>query len=168
MAFLDKFSGIGETISAKSKTVVQKAKEATEAAGLNSQISAIDSRLRGLYEQLGRAYYEAHGGPATQDMAELVAQIAAAYDEQDALREQVKKLRGVKTCESCGAELAPGAAFCPNCGTKVPEPPVRRCPACAQEIPEEAVFCPNCGQSLNETPAEEPAAEEAPTEAPEE
>ena len=45
MAFLDKFSGIGETISTKSKNVVQKAKEATETAGLNSQIGAIDGRL---------------------------------------------------------------------------------------------------------------------------
>ena len=150
MAFLDKFSGIGETISTKSKNVVQKAKEATETAGLNSQINAIDGRLRGLYEQLGRAYYDARGGAATQEMAELVRQIAEAHDEQDALREQIRKIRGVRVCQSCGAELAAGAAFCPGCGTKVPEIPVRCCPGCGRQVPEEAVFCPGCGQDLSE------------------
>lgn len=151
MALLDKFSELGESISSKSRSVVQKAKDATEAAGLNSQINALDGRLRELYEQLGRAYFAAQGG-ATEEMAGLVQQIRDTLDEQDALREQVKKVRGITCCENCGRELTPGTAFCPECGTKVPEPPapvVRCCVSCGLPIPDEAVFCPNCGTSQN-------------------
>lgn len=153
MALLDKFSELGESISSKSKTVVQKAKDATEVAGLNAQISAKESALSGLYEQLGRAYYGAQGA-ATEEMAGLVARIADTLAEQEALREQIKKVRGVTCCAGCGAELTAGTAFCPNCGTKVPEPPVRLCFSCGHELPEEAVFCPNCGASAAAEPAE--------------
>lgn len=46
-------------------------------------------------------------------------------------------------CTSCGNPLAPGAKFCPECGTPVPQ--AKACSNCGNEIAPGAKFCPNCG-----------------------
>jgi RNA polymerase subunit RPABC4/transcription elongation factor Spt4 len=54
-------------------------------------------------------------------------------------------------CAKCSAELAPGAAFCPVCGTPAaaaapPAPPTSgSCPKCGSPVPPGAGFCPVCG-----------------------
>lgn len=148
MALLDKFSDLGESISSRGKNVVQKAKDATEVAGLNTQIEALDETLRALYEQLGRACFGAKGA-FTQEMTDLTGRIADTLAGQDALREQIKIVRRVVCCPGCGKELAFGTAFCPDCGMKAPEPPVRLCAGCGHELSDEAAFCPRCGTAAN-------------------
>src|SRR5437667_7135417 len=49
-------------------------------------------------------------------------------------------------CASCGAEHAPGARFCSECGA----PLQRTCPACGFEQPAGATFCSNCGIALRD------------------
>jgi membrane protease subunit (stomatin/prohibitin family) len=51
-------------------------------------------------------------------------------------------------CPTCGADVPPGAKFCPSCGTKMPEP--SKCPACGADVPPGAKFCPSCGAKLGE------------------
>lgn len=51
---------------------------------------------------------------------------------------------GTNKCPKCGAELAAGAKFCPNCGNKVGN----FCPKCGAELAPGAKFCPNCGNKL--------------------
>ncbi len=64
-----------------------------------------------------------------------------------------------QTCTNCGEPLAPGARFCPNCGTLVapPEPPPppqpRICPNCGSTVAPGARFCENCGQRMDAAPA---------------
>jgi len=48
-------------------------------------------------------------------------------------------------CKNCGAELAPNAKFCLECGTKV-ETGIT-CPHCGAAVPG-GKFCPECGGSL--------------------
>lgn len=48
-------------------------------------------------------------------------------------------------CQSCGAEIRPGARFCPKCGQSA-APPV--CPNCGAALKENSRFCPKCGQSV--------------------
>ncbi len=147
MALLDKFTELGESISSKSRNVVQKAKDATGIAGLNSRIHAIDEQLCAQFEQLGRAFFAAKGGPATEEMAALTAQIAELLDEQATIRAQINSIRGVVCCTNCGRELPVGSGFCPDCGTKTPEPVVYVCVKCGQIISETSAFCPYCGAS---------------------
>ena len=47
------------------------------------------------------------------------------------------------TCKKCGANLAPGAKFCPACGA----PTATLCTKCGTPLADGAKFCPNCGQS---------------------
>lgn len=59
-------------------------------------------------------------------------------------------------CCNCGNELAEGAAFCTECGTKVAnndcDPFVsgthileKACPKCGERMPEDMFYCLNCG-----------------------
>ena len=63
-------------------------------------------------------------------------------------------------CSDCGADIAPGAMFCGNCGAAVvlgpqlkvsDEPPPapaegsKKCPGCGGMVVESAVLCTSCG-----------------------
>lgn len=49
-------------------------------------------------------------------------------------------------CPGCKTQLAPGAQFCSNCGTKLAA--TVACPGCKNQVPAGAKFCSNCGASL--------------------
>lgn len=63
-------------------------------------------------------------------------------------------------CVKCGAELAEGAKFCPECGEPVPQ--ISKCPQCGVEVPAGAKFCPECGAKIGEARTA-PARRERPT-----
>lgn len=99
-------------------------------------------------------------------------------------------------CTICGAENLEGAAYCEDCGSKLPTSPPPEasepveaeeveeeplgeptelpeggvvCPACGAENPEGSRFCDECGASLEELEEEaeaEPTEEEEPPETP--
>src|SRR5690349_10538401 len=47
-------------------------------------------------------------------------------------------------CPSCGAEHAPTAKFCQECGTRL----ASRCPTCGHGVDPSAKFCQECGTRL--------------------
>lgn len=49
-------------------------------------------------------------------------------------------------CSNCGAELADGAKFCGECGTKVVVQ--NTCPECGTVCPADAKFCAECGHKF--------------------
>ena len=49
----------------------------------------------------------------------------------------------VAACASCGAQIAAGAKFCPECGAK--QAASAFCTSCGKEIPAGTKFCPECG-----------------------
>ncbi len=58
-------------------------------------------------------------------------------------------------CANCGAELTPGAEFCPSCGSKIPvkgSETTTFCVNCGKEIPAGTTFCPNCGMRVGSVP----------------
>lgn len=57
--------------------------------------------------------------------------------------------QGVSTCRSCGGQLAPGSAFCPQCGAQQNIAPLGNiCSRCGAPIPPTSRFCPKCGQKV--------------------
>lgn len=57
--------------------------------------------------------------------------------------------QGTSVCRSCGGQLAPGAAFCPQCGTQQNVAPMgNNCSRCGAPIPPTSRFCPKCGQKV--------------------
>jgi adenylate cyclase len=62
------------------------------------------------------------------------------------------------TCPGCGSATAPGFAFCPRCGRRLP----KDCAACGFACSPDFTFCPRCGASLDPALAPSPAAAPAP------
>jgi Mg-chelatase subunit ChlD len=56
-------------------------------------------------------------------------------------------------CSKCKAKLKPGAKFCTECGTLVPE---QVCAKCKKPMLAGAKFCTNCGTKVEDAPAPKP------------
>ena len=83
----------------------------------------------------------------------------------------------VQTCPSCNADIRDGAAFCSDCGTKIPATPAaaeaptqaaagvaaktRFCAQCGGRLGEDAAFCVTCG-----SPAAQPGEDRSISEQP--
>jgi len=55
------------------------------------------------------------------------------------------------TCAKCGATMAPGTKFCPECGEKIEESAPaapQACPKCGTICAPDVKFCPECGEKL--------------------
>lgn len=71
--------------------------------------------------------------------------ISSAADTQP---QQPIQPQGANTvCANCGAELAPNAKFCTECGANAEPKPKPFCPNCGTET-NGAKFCPECGTKL--------------------
>lgn len=146
MEFFEKLS---ETITSKSKDVANKAKEIAEVTSLNGKIVAQEGLIEKYYKEIGRFMYEHREEQCDNGLEERFKLVDAAYEEIDRLKSEIRKIKGVKLCEGCGAEVTPDSAFCSKCGTAIPE-----------DIPEE-VHAEEVRDITEET------VEEAPVEVPE-
>ena len=66
----------------------------------------------------------------------------------DGPRRVAPRLRVVRSCPNCGAEVAGDARFCPSCGRALP----RICRSCGADLPDGARFCPTCGTPVTGPP----------------
>ena len=107
MAFWDKLS---ETVSSKSKEVADKAKEIAEVTSLTSKISTQESLIEKYFKEIGRFVYEHKEEQCDNGLEETFKLVDAAYEEIEKLRKDIRKIKGIKLCESCGAEVASDAA----------------------------------------------------------
>ena len=112
--------------------------------------------------EIGQMYfYQLSNQQSVPDeYADSVNAIKDIQQEIEALRIQVKKLKGIIVCEQCGADVPDGSVFCIVCGARISEAVKVICPHCGAEMDdEEAVFCSECGKRIDEEPAEESAPE---------
>ena len=167
MAFFDKFDNLRDKLVATGKDVSEKAKETAAIAKLQTQISVEKNKMKGLYTELGKAYYENpedENVAAYRDSIDAVKEIIASYEKE------LAALKGLKHCEGCGAPMAKEVLFCSKCGTKneIPEEPVEEeaeveiveevsaepekkiCPVCEAEVTEDMAFCEVCGTKLDD------------------
>jgi len=57
----------------------------------------------------------------------------------------------LKKCSACGEMMEPGAAFCTNCGNRLPETAdVKKCSSCGEAVDKDATFCTHCGTRFEE------------------
>ena len=57
-------------------------------------------------------------------------------------------------CQNCGASIAEGVKFCPDCGARqdlaaASAPAQNLRPFCGTELMPDSVFCDNCGKQIN-------------------
>lgn len=155
MAFFDE---LGKRLTNAGQGVAQQTKNFTDVARLNSAISDKEKKIAQLYASIGQSYFQRHKDDAGAEEAQQIAQINALFQEIAQCREEIKQIKGVVKCPSCGAEVALHSAFCNSCGARVPqaeaaEAPVPEdaqiCPNCHAAVPKENLFCDHCGTKLD-------------------
>ena len=164
MAFFDE---LGKKISDASQGVVQKTKDTAESLRLSGAISDEEKKIKGLFADLGEAFFNAHADDCEeQPLKDIVGQIADSKQKIADLEGQVKRLKGVVKCPYCGGEINYGSTFCNFCGKNVenyvPENTVF-CTNCGTALEAGAAFCTSCGTPVESAPEQEPAAQEEAT-----
>ena len=161
---MDFFDNLRDKLATTGKDVSDKAKETAAIAKLKTQISLEESKLKGLYADLGRAYYE---NPEDENIEAYKDSIAAVKELVAGYEKELADMKGLKTCSNCGATMAKEVLFCSKCGAKneVPEEPAeepveeaaaeeapkkRVCPVCEAEVTDDMAFCEVCGTKLDD------------------
>ena len=166
MALFDKFDDLRDKLVATGKDVSEKAKETAAIAKLQTQISVEKNKLKGLYADLGKAYYE---NPEDENVAAYKDSIDAVMEVITSYEKELADMKGLKSCVGCGAPMAKEVLFCSKCGTKneipaepveeaaeeenvevVAEPEKKTCPVCEAEVTEDMAFCEVCGTKLED------------------
>lgn len=116
MAFWENF---GETITAKSKEMADKAKNFTDIASLKGQIVAQENAILRYYKEIGREYYSAHKDDETAECQAQFESIKKAEGIIEELQKKIAELSGTKHCKACDSDVPEDSAFCPKCGAKL-------------------------------------------------
>ncbi|MDE6220861.1 MAG: zinc ribbon domain-containing protein [Lachnospiraceae bacterium] len=119
MSFLNK---VGTSISDKSKSAVKKAREMTEVSSLHNQIHAQEDIIDRLCLEIGKKVYEKRESFPDSELEEKYTAVSNAYGEIERLKTDIILVKGAKRCPHCGTEVSLDFAFCPECGTAVPDP----------------------------------------------
>ena len=158
---MDFFDNLRDKLATTGKDVSDKEKEAAAVAKLKTQISLEEGKLKGLYADLGRAFYE---NPQDENIEAYKDSITAIKEVLAGYESELADVKGLKTCSNCGARMAKEVLFCSKCGAKneVPEPlkeedeaaeavpEAKKCPVCEAEVSEDMAFCEVCGTKLDD------------------
>lgn len=151
MAFFDEMKN---KVSQMGHSAARSARDFSETAKLNGQISDLEKQITKLYTQIGYEIYCAHNADPLPEVAEPIGQLNALHDQIDALRARIQAINAANSCPVCGAKVQPGMAFCSSCGAKLaqsqPQQPAAqsRCPVCGAPTAPDALFCTSCGTRL--------------------
>lgn len=152
MAFFDEMKN---KVSQVGHSAAKSARDFSETAKLNGQISDAEKQINQLYTQIGYEIYCAHNAEPLPEVAGLIEQLNALHDQIDGLRAQIQAINAANSCPTCGAKIKPGMAFCSSCGAKLPQPQPQqqpaassRCPVCGAATAPDALFCTSCGTRL--------------------
>lgn len=160
---MDFFDNLRDKITATGKDVSDKARETAAVAKLKTQISLEENKLKGIYADLGKAYYE---NPEDENIEAYKDSIAAVREVIAGYESELAGLKGLKRCSNCGAVMAKEVLFCSKCGARneiheepeqaeedapAEEAPRRKvCPVCEAEVTDDMAFCEVCGTKLDD------------------
>lgn len=145
MSFLDK---IGSSVAEAGDTITQKTKDLSEQNRLTKEISMRKADREACLKNLGEAVYTAKLQGTTADVDALIEQIKILDGTLRNLTLSLNDIKGIATCESCGADVQSGVQFCPNCGSKMKVQDTVSCPKCNRVFPWGTKFCVGCGTKL--------------------
>lgn len=133
---------------------------------LQGQIKDLNEEIAAMYTEIGMACYKAHkAGEAAEGLSEKFEAVASIEAAIAQLSEEIDRINNVTRCPGCESVVERGVRYCPNCGTRMPEPPapqepeIELCPDCGIEREGSARYCEFCGHCF--VTDEAPEAEEA-------
>ena len=152
MAFIDNVRG---KLTQASQTTVQKAKDLSEIARLNSVISSTEKQIQDMYSKIGHGVFFAYRDNPLPEVADLLAKADELHRTVDDCKAQIKAIQTADCCPQCGAKVGKGMVFCSGCGYRlqaeeqppVDEPPMF-CTNCGARIYSTSKFCNSCGHKV--------------------
>ena len=101
--------------------VGKKANELLTVAKLNIKIMELKGNVKTAMQELGQLLYATHTGTPTDSEVLLakLEEVDALYAQIAEYEEQLGKEAVAPACDTCGASVQDGAAFCGECGEKL-------------------------------------------------
>ena len=151
MAFIN---NMRDRLTQASQSTVQKAKDLSGLAKLNSTISNAENQISDLYGKIGYEVYCAYCDAPLPEVAEMIRQITDLHRTIESCKAQIKAINTADLCPQCGAKVGRNVAFCSGCGYKLPgaEQPAPAkasfCSKCGAAISANSLFCTSCGERV--------------------
>ena len=129
---------LGKKIGETAETMISMAGDSVEVQKLKGQIRNLERGNSHDMEDLGRAVYQQFldSGKVDESAQELCEAIRSRESDIAECVEKISQIKGEQKCPVCGKVVARGMAFCPYCGTQMPEIVVEEC--------EEDCDCDTC------------------------
>ncbi len=113
------FRNLGSILKSGGQTVSSGAKNMKEVIVRNGQIQEASKNINALYLEIGKQYFIKHASDMGAEFGALMRQIMKEQEKIDRLNEEIKQIRGVVKCPSCGEDNSLDALFCCNCGNPI-------------------------------------------------
>ncbi|MCQ2416874.1 MAG: zinc ribbon domain-containing protein [Oscillospiraceae bacterium] len=156
------FDDLTASVSRTAKQVSENAKTMADKNRIKKDITSTENELRNRFCDIGEHFYNENVDNPPAEFAEVFAAIAELKAARAQKQHELELIDGTVMCQNCGASIALGSKFCPQCGATAPAPtpapsnaqvqPI--CPFCGQTLAPEAMFCASCGNKLP-APAEQ-------------
>ena len=157
MGFLDE---LGKKVTDAGQKTMQKTKDITDIARINSLITQEENKIYSTYHQIGKMYVSIHGMDYEPEFSDMIAGIADSEQKVQAYRKQIQDIKGIQHCLKCGAEIPRGAAFCSSCGALISHTNEQKnleesvkCMKCGSFVKKGMRFCTSCGEPLSQPTA---------------
>lgn len=151
------FDDLGKKVVDAGQKTVQRTKEMSDVAHINSLINQEVNKINSMYYQIGKLYMSLHRRDCGEEFSEMVNAIATSEQIVDEYKRQIQDIKGVRCCEQCGFEVPIGVAFCSSCGNPMPEvmeqkngDDYMKCSRCGNLIEKGMRFCTLCGKSVEQ------------------
>ncbi len=121
MEFFDKLT---KKASETYKVTKEKTNKISGELKLRGKISENKEKIQKAYNELGKKIYEnrTNGNTSSEEEIQAVCDnITTLFKEIQKAEAEILKLKDIKTCAKCSAEIDVNATFCPKCGAEQPK-----------------------------------------------
>lgn len=126
---MDFFDKLGKKATEAYKVTADKTGKIAKETKLKFKMSELKSKIEDIYEEIGKKVYEKHIKKEEisieSDLAEPCQRIDKLSSEIETLLQECLDLKDKKQCPKCYTEIDKKVNFCPECGAKQEEQPVK-------------------------------------------
>lgn len=157
MAFFDE---LGKKITETSQGAIQKTKDMATVGKINDMIKNEERRINNCLTSIGQQYFEQNSGRTDDPFAQQMQEVISAQYQIQKYQEEIRLIKGVTSCDNCGAEVQYGAQFCSSCGNVMNKRPQMdtgsnlACANCGNPLAADTLFCTACGTKVENSGAE--------------
>lgn len=114
------WEGFGARIAGVGKDVSEKVRETADVVRLRQKMNEEERKLQSAYVELGKMLYEKQEGEIDEELIPYFERITEARAAVNELKNNINQLKNQVECPQCGAVMGMDAAFCSQCGAKMP------------------------------------------------